>query len=85
MSQENQERLVEILNRVSHRFNPELGVTAEYIALILDINGVWAPPQPAKLTCPNCGKVTHSPHDIAEGYCRNCHDWTSPGSERHGR
>ena len=27
-------------------------------------------------TCPRCGRTSHNPHDIAEGYCGACHDWT---------
>lgn len=30
------------------------------------------------ITCPKCGTISHHPHDIAEGYCGNCHAWTSP-------
>lgn len=29
------------------------------------------------ITCPKCGKTSYSPHDIEDGYCGNCHDWTS--------
>jgi hypothetical protein len=31
------------------------------------------------VTCPRCGKTSHSHQDIASGYCGNCHDWTSNG------
>ena len=36
------------------------------------------PPMPAieTLTCRACGAVTANPHDIREGYCARCHDWT---------
>jgi len=27
-------------------------------------------------TCPKCGRVSHHPEDVAQGYCSNCHDWT---------
>lgn len=27
-------------------------------------------------TCPRCGRTSHNPNDIREGYCGNCHDWT---------
>lgn len=27
-------------------------------------------------TCPQCGKVSHNPNDVAQGYCGACHDWT---------
>lgn len=30
------------------------------------------------ITCPRCGMTSHHPTDVAEGYCGNCHDWTSP-------
>lgn len=28
-------------------------------------------------TCPRCHMTSYNPNDIAEGYCGNCHDWTS--------
>jgi hypothetical protein len=28
-------------------------------------------------TCPRCGLTSYHPRDIADGYCGNCHDWTS--------
>jgi hypothetical protein len=28
-------------------------------------------------TCPRCGRTSHHPTDVAEGYCGACHDWTS--------
>lgn len=31
---------------------------------------------PASLTCPACGMITHSPTDVAEGYCGHCNEWT---------
>lgn len=43
MGEENRQRLEEILNHITYRFAPERGVTASYIALILDVNGVTAP------------------------------------------
>jgi ribosomal protein L37E len=30
------------------------------------------------VTCPRCGRTSHHPDDVAEGYCGACHDWTSP-------
>jgi len=32
---------------------------------------------PASITCPVCGMTSHHPMDIVEGYCGNCHAWTS--------
>jgi hypothetical protein len=26
--------------------------------------------------CPRCGRVSHNPRDLAEGYCGACHAWT---------
>lgn len=34
--------------------------------------------QPESITCPVCGRTSAHPADIREGYCGNCHDWTSP-------
>jgi hypothetical protein len=31
----------------------------------------------ASITCPVCSMTSYHPRDIAEGYCGNCHDWTS--------
>lgn len=36
------------------------------------------PPDPPSITCPNCGATSYNPNDIREGYCGNCHDFTSP-------
>jgi hypothetical protein len=43
---ENQERLVKVLNDISYSYAPDRGLTAEYIAMILDIRGVTAPVEP---------------------------------------
>lgn len=31
---------------------------------------------PASITCPRCGRTSHNPNDVREGYCGACHDWT---------
>jgi hypothetical protein len=33
---------------------------------------------PESITCPSCGRTSHHPKDIEEGYCGFCHDWTQP-------
>ncbi len=30
------------------------------------------------ITCPTCGRTSHNVNDVREGYCGNCHDWTTP-------
>jgi hypothetical protein len=35
-------------------------------------------PPEAGFTCPRCGRTSHHPRDLAEGYCGACHDWTGP-------
>lgn len=30
------------------------------------------------ITCPKCGMTSYNQNDIAEGYCGNCHEFTSP-------
>lgn len=30
----------------------------------------------ASFRCPNCGKSSAHPADVAQGYCGACHDWT---------
>ena len=32
---------------------------------------------PISITCPQCGRTSYNPEDIAQGYCGGCHDWTS--------
>lgn len=32
---------------------------------------------PPSITCPVCAATSYHPRDIAEGYCGQCHDWTS--------
>lgn len=39
-------------------------------------------PQRPTITCPRCGMTSGNPHDVEEGYCGNCGDWTAP--EGHG-
>ena len=34
--------------------------------------------EPESFTCPRCGMTSHSPDNVREGYCGNCHDWTRP-------
>lgn len=29
------------------------------------------------ITCPECGSTTHHPEDVKQGYCSQCHWWTS--------
>ena len=36
----------------------------------------------AGFTCPRCGRTSHHPEDIREGYCAHCHAWT--GDEARG-
>jgi hypothetical protein len=33
----------------------------------------------SSITCPRCHMTSHNPNDVREGYCGNCHDWTSAG------
>lgn len=30
------------------------------------------------IICPRCHFRSYNPQDIREGYCGNCHDWTTP-------
>jgi len=32
--------------------------------------------EPESFTCPRCGRTSHHPDDVREGYCGACHDWT---------
>lgn len=41
------------------------------------VQGERANPQLPSIKCPRCGKTSHNPNDIREGYCGHCHDWTT--------
>jgi ribosomal protein S27AE len=44
-----------------------------------DMPPVRRVPRPS-ITCPRCSQTSYNANDIANGYCGNCHDWTSrPG------
>lgn len=30
------------------------------------------------ITCPMCGMTSHNPDDVLNGYCGNCHAYTTP-------
>jgi hypothetical protein len=34
-------------------------------------------PRPS-ITCPVCGRTSYHPNDVEQGYCGNCHGYTSP-------
>lgn len=34
-------------------------------------------PVQESITCPECGMTSYNPNDVREGYCGNCHDFTS--------
>lgn len=38
--------------------------------------------EPPSFTCPRCGRTSHHPMDVTEGYCGACHDWTGEGTDR---
>ena len=33
---------------------------------------------PPSVTCPRCGMTSFNENDVEQGYCGNCHDWTTP-------
>jgi len=37
---------------------------------------LWNQGEPT-ITCPRCGMTSANPDDVRQGYCGNCHDWTS--------
>lgn len=39
--------------------------------------------QPTSITCPRCRMTSHHPTDVEQGYCGNCHDWTSERPEHY--
>jgi hypothetical protein len=45
--------------------------TPELVAKLQAAYGI-----PALFTCPKCGRTSHNPNDLVEGYCGACHDWT---------
>lgn len=34
-------------------------------------------PAQDSITCPVCGMTSYNPNDIREGFCGNCHAWTT--------
>lgn len=42
--------------------------------------GPVAPPAPASFTCPTCGRTSHHPQDVRNGYCGACHEFTGQGA-----
>jgi hypothetical protein len=56
----------------------ELLVLGELLAAFGTLDEPARPVQDQpSITCPRCGRTSHHPVDIAEGYCGACHDWTS--------
>jgi ribosomal protein L37E len=37
------------------------------------------------IACPRCKMTSYNVNDIREGYCGNCHDWTSKGADGQDR
>jgi hypothetical protein len=37
---------------------------------------------PPSITCPQCHRTSYHPRDIEEGYCGNCHAFTSPAADQ---
>lgn len=33
--------------------------------------------KPESIVCPECGRASWNSNDIREGFCGNCHDWTT--------
>lgn len=52
------------------------------VQAIRDLEGrvlAWSATDPVPgITCPECGRTSYHPQDVAEGYCGHCHKWTSP-------
>lgn len=42
------------------------------------------PTDPPSITCPKCQRTSYNPNDIREGYCGNCHAWTTEVCYLHG-
>lgn len=38
---------------------------------------IWQREQAPSVTCPVCGMTSYHPTDVGQGYCGNCHDWTT--------
>jgi hypothetical protein len=39
---------------------------------------MMADAQRGAVTCPKCNMTSHNPNDVEQGYCGNCHAYTSP-------
>lgn len=74
----------DIVERAGSYGAPE-GVPNEVAVVAPEYRWDGGPPRPrasiTSITCPVCLKTSHSPSDIIEGYCGNCHDWTSRTAE----
>lgn len=44
------------------------------VPLTDDVVALVAPEVPTEpsITCPACGRTSHNPNDVREGYCGNC-------------
>jgi hypothetical protein len=73
-----------ILNRLTygHPYGADALLRIEMDATKLE--ELKSNPPPSVFMCPRCGRVSHSAHDIKEGYCSACHDWTALQSPRRG-
>jgi hypothetical protein len=49
---------------------------SRWAKLARELNGHAPAVEPPGFTCPRCGRTSHHPDDIREGYCGACHDWT---------
>lgn len=52
-------------------------VLDEYGSRLAALGGALVVTEPPSIRCPRCGRISHHPDDVREGYCGACHDWTS--------
>lgn len=51
-----------------------LMAAGEPVEVVVDSPVVLMP----SIMCPVCSHTSHNSNDVREGYCGNCHDWTTP-------
>lgn len=62
----------------------EAGAVGHMLHAILNPPGAPGPPymhtltDTPSITCPVCGMTSYNETDIEQGFCGNCHDWTTP-------
>lgn len=66
------ETIEDVLARYLGELADELGIPAEFMRPRNRAVDATA----SSITCPRCFRTSYNRHDIAQGYCGNCHAFT---------